>query len=275
MFTTIRDRSIEYRLLRGDAVTQPPLVFLHEGLGCVELWRDFPDAVAQVLATHALIYSRFGYGRSDGLAAPRTPAFMHEEALDVLPALLDRFAIERPLLIGHSDGASIALIHAAASGRAVAGLVLLAPHVMVEDVCIASIAKLRESYAQSGLRERLARYHSHVDDAFLGWADTWLMPQFRQWSIEDMVGRIAVPMLLIQGEQDEYGTPAQLDRIAARATGPVTRLLLPDCGHAPHRDREADVLQAVIAFAKALDGGGGEGARDAIGAPVQGVVNRG
>lgn len=249
---TIHGRNIEYRMVLGDLMTQPPLVFLHEGLGCVSLWRDFPDKVARRLGARALVYSRFGYGQSNGLVAERTPRFMHEEALDVLPELLDSLGVEAPLLVGHSDGASIALIHAAAAGRPVAGLVLMAPHVFVEDVCLRSIAQVRETYMTGELRTRLAKYHQHVDDAFLGWADTWLLPEFRDWSIEALVGQVAVPMLAMQGEDDEYGTLAQLDRIDARAKNPVRRLVLPQCGHSPHRDQEAVVIDAIVEFARSL-----------------------
>jgi pimeloyl-ACP methyl ester carboxylesterase len=177
---------------------------------------------------------------------------MHEEALDVLPALLDRFGIECPLLVGHSDGASIALIHAAASGRPVAGLVLMAPHVFVEPNTVESIARIRETYRVTDLGARLAKYHARVDDAFLGWADTWLRPEFLAWSIEALVAGVSGPMLLIQGRDDEYGTLEQLDRIAARAQGPVARLVLERCGHSPHRDQEAAVLDATVGFARGL-----------------------
>lgn len=248
-FTTIRGRNLEYRVVLGDAVTQPTLVFLHEGLGCQSLWRDFPDKLARRLGARAIVYSRFGYGQSDGLSEPRTPRFMHDEALEVLPELLDRLGIAAPLLVGHSDGASIALIHAAASGRPVAGLVLMAPHVFVENICLESIARVRATYATGGLRARLAKYHAHVDDAFLGWADTWLLPEFRSWSIEEFMGSIKTPMLLVQGLDDEYGTLAQLDRIEARSRGPVRRLVLPRCGHSPHRDQEDTVIDAIVAFA--------------------------
>jgi pimeloyl-ACP methyl ester carboxylesterase len=248
-FVTIHDRRIEYRMIPGD-VRARPLVFLHEGLGSVTLWRDFPDKLAKRLGAPALVYSRFGYGQSDGLLARNAPNFMHKEALDVLPALLDALAIECPLLIGHSDGASIALIHAAASGRAVHALALMAPHVFVEPICVESIAKIRETYRTMGLRQRLAKYHAHVDDAFLGWADTWLLPEFRAWSIEDLVPRITAPMLLIQGVDDQYGTLAQLDRIETRANAPTTRLVLADCGHSPHRDQEAAVLDAIVQFTR-------------------------
>jgi pimeloyl-ACP methyl ester carboxylesterase len=254
-FADIAGRKLEYRMIPGDPA-RPPLVFLHEGLGSAGLWRDFPDKAARRLGARAVVYSRFGYGQSDALLGPRTARFMHEEALEHLPALLDALGLARPLLVGHSDGASIALIHAAASGRPVAGLALMAPHVFVEPVCIASIARIRETYRASGeLKARLARHHAHVDDAFLGWADTWLAPEFLAWSIEDIVAGIAVPMLLIQGRDDEYGTLAQLDRIEARARGPTTRLVLDGCGHAPQRDREPAVLEAIVAFAASLSDG--------------------
>jgi pimeloyl-ACP methyl ester carboxylesterase len=251
-FAVIDGRRIEYAAIPGDAGLRPTLVFLHEGLGSVALWRDFPRKVARRLNAPALVYSRFGYGESDGLKAKRTPRFMHEEALEVLPALLDALRIEGPVLVGHSDGASIALIHAAAAGRPVRGLVCLAPHVFVEPVCVDSIAKIRKSYVETDLRHRLTKYHAHVDDAFLGWADIWLRPEFRAWSVEDLMDRIDQPLLLIQGRDDEYGTLAQLDRIEALVKGPTSRLVLSDCGHSPHRDHEAAVLDATVAFVQGL-----------------------
>jgi pimeloyl-ACP methyl ester carboxylesterase len=247
-FAVIDGRRIEYAASPGDAGLRPTLVFLHEGLGSVALWRDFPRKVARRLNAPAFLYSRFGYGASDGLKAGRTPRFMHEEALQVLPALLDQLRIERPVLVGHSDGASIALIHAAAAARPVRGIVCLAPHVFVEPVCVDSIAKVRRSYFETDLRQRLAKYHARVDDAFLGWADVWLRPEFLAWSIEDLLPRIEQPLLLIQGREDEYGTLAQLDRIESRVKGPTSRLILSDCGHSPHRDQEAAALDAIVAF---------------------------
>jgi pimeloyl-ACP methyl ester carboxylesterase len=251
-FAAIDGRRIEYAAIPGDAGSAPTLVFLHEGLGSVALWRDFPRKVARRLNAPALVYSRFGYGSSDGLTARRTPRFMHDEALNVLPSLLDRLGIQRPVLVGHSDGASIALIHAAAAGRPVHGLVCLAPHAFVEPVTVQSIAKIRQSYDETDLRQRLAKYHEHVDDAFLGWADIWLEPEFQAWSIEDLLDRIDHPLLLIQGRDDEYGTLAQLDRIEARVQGPTSRLVLPDCGHSPHRDQEAATVAAIAAFVSGL-----------------------
>lgn len=253
--STVDGRRIEYRVILGTAGRGPTLVFLHEGLGSAALWRDFPDKVARRLRVPAVVYSRFGYGQSDGLLAKRTPRFMHEEALEVLPRFLDQLGIERPLLVGHSDGASIALIHAGASGRAVEGLVCLAPHVFVEPVCVESIARISEAYRTTELRTRLAKYHANVDDAFLGWADTWLLPEFLSWSIEDVLGGIAAPMLLIQGRDDEYGTLAQLDRIEARTKVATSRLVLDRCGHSPHRDQEAAVIDAIAGFAGKLRAG--------------------
>jgi pimeloyl-ACP methyl ester carboxylesterase len=248
----IDGRAIEYRVVPGPVSDRPPLVFLHEGLGCAALWRDFPDRVARDLGAPALVYSRFGYGHSAGLTGPRTRRYLHDEALHVLPMLLDRLEIERPLLIGHSDGASIALIHAAASGRPVAGLVLMAPHVMVEPISVEGVARITETYHRTDLRERLSRYHAHVDDAFLGWSDIWLDPAFAEWSLEDEARQLTVPALLIQGEDDEYGTVAQIDRIAELAREPIERIVLAGCGHAPHRDQEATVIAAISAFAARL-----------------------
>lgn len=252
MFTDIGGRAIEYRMIPGPVSDRPPLVFLHEGLGCAALWRDFPDKVARDVGAPALVYSRFGYGHSAGLEGPRTPRFMHVEALDVLPALLDRLAIARPLLIGHSDGASIALIHAASGARPVAGLIAMAPHVMVEPICVEAIARITETYAQGHLRARLARYHARVDDAFRGWSDIWLDPAFLDWRLDDEARALNIPTLLIQGTDDEYGTLAQIERIEQLASVPVERLVLGNCGHSPHRDQEAAALDAIASFAVRL-----------------------
>lgn len=238
---------IEYRKIPGDA-TRPWLVFLHEGLGSVSLWRDFPDKVARQTGCRALVYSRRGYGQSDGLAAPRTARFMHEEAEVMLPKILAALSIERPLLVGHSDGASIALIHAAEAANHVAAVAAMAPHVMVETISVESIAKISETYETTDLRARLSRHHIHVDDAFHGWARTWLSPQFQTWSLGAEVSRITCPMLLIQGADDEYGTLAQLDAIEEVAKGAVQRLVLSPCGHSPHRDQEGAVIDALTAF---------------------------
>ena len=249
MHVAINGRAIETRFLPGDA-TASTLVFLHEGLGCVSLWRDFPDQVARRLKARALVYSRFGYGQSAPLEAPREPGFMHDEALTVLPALLAHYNIERPILIGHSDGASIALIYAAHHPERVAGVVLMAPHVFVEAISQLSIAHIMKTYETTDLRQRLARHHAHVDDAFLGWARIWLDPRFRTWSLGAEVQALTCPSLLIQGEDDAYGTLAQIDAIGETGSGPVERLVLKDCGHAPHRDQEPTVLDAIERFVR-------------------------
>lgn len=246
-YTVIDGIRLETRIIPG-AASKPWLVFLHEGLGSVSLWRDFPDKLARRLDMPALIYSRRGYGRSDGLDGPREPDFMHREALDVLPKLLDALSIERAFLIGHSDGASIALINAAHHPERLAGAVLMAPHVLVEAISHQAIARTAETYERTGLKDRLARHHTHVDDAFYGWSRIWLDPRFRTWSLGPECTRLSIPTLLIQGEDDEYGTLVQLDAIEVAAPIPPQRLVLAKCGHSPHRDREKDVLDAIAAF---------------------------
>lgn len=230
--------------LAGDA-DAPALVLLHEGLGSVGLWRDFPAALAQATGRRTVAFSRHGHGRSDPPAAARTPRFMHEEALDVLPRVLERLGLESPLLVGHSDGASIALIHAAA--HPVAGVVAMAPHVFVEELCLVEIRAVRDVYAQGELRERMARHHRDPDAAFHGWNDVWLHPDFPRWDIRGLLPAIACPLLLIQGERDQYGTMAQLDAIEQAVAGPVERVHL-DCRHAPHLECPSRTLQAVAGF---------------------------
>lgn len=250
-FADLDGRAIEYRLIPGAAGAAPPLVFLHEGLGCAALWRDFPDKLARRLGTRAAVYSRYGYGQSAGLLGPRTPRFMHEEALDVLPRLLADWQMEQPLLVGHSDGASIALIHAALAAKPVAGVVLMAPHVFVESITVESIARIAESYETSDLKQRLSRYHAHIDDAFHGWSRAWLSPQFQTWSLGAEASELDVPALLIQGADDDYGTIAQVDAIAQVSRGPTQRVVLSKCGHSPQRDQEDAVLDAISGFVDA------------------------
>ena len=248
--TTVAGGRIEYERIPG-ARGEPTIVLLHEGLGSISMWRDFPRQVAEVTGHEVLVYSRHGYGRSAPLTAPRSVRFMHDEALIVLPELLDTLEIRRPILLGHSDGGSIAIIHAGGSGREVAGLVLLAPHVMVEEISVASIAAARVAYAEGDLRARLARHHDDVDGAFRGWNDVWLQPDFRAWTIEEYLPRVTCPVLVIQGEDDEYGTMAQVDRIG-RAIPDAQILELAQCGHSPHRDRTAEVLEAIRGFVEKI-----------------------
>lgn len=226
---------------------RPTIVLLHEGLGSVAMWRDFPRRLAHAVHCNAVVYSRYGYGRSDPLAGPRAPAYLHEEALVALPELLDALEIAAPILIGHSDGASIALIHAGAAARSVGGVVALAPHVMVEEMSRLGIERTVAAYTQGDLRPRLARYHDDVDAAFFGWSRIWLASAFRDWSIEGCLAQIRCPVLAIQGADDEYGTMEHLRRIAAQV--PETTLVeLAHCGHSPHRDRPDAVITAVMDF---------------------------
>jgi pimeloyl-ACP methyl ester carboxylesterase len=238
-------RRLEYVEIPGES---PALVFLHEGLGSVALWRDFPARVAEATGRRAVVYSRLGHGDSDPAPLPRTPRFMHDEALRTLPALLDRLHIDDPVLIGHSDGASIALIHAGCAGRPPTGLVAIAPHVFVEDVSVASIAEARRAFEQTDLRERMARYHRDPDATFRGWSDIWLEPAFRDWNIEDVLPGIACPVLVIQGARDQYGTLAQLDAIERGVPGPVRRVVLADARHAPHLEAPDGTIAAVVEF---------------------------
>jgi pimeloyl-ACP methyl ester carboxylesterase len=230
--------------------TVPVLVFLHEGLGSVSMWRDFPAQLCTTLGCRGLVYSRPGYGRSTPRAAGERWGndFMHRQAHEVLPALLDALELHAPVdLFGHSDGGSIALLFAAHQPQRVRRVVVLAPHIMVEEVGLASIRQAREQYFQGGLRERLARHHADVDSAFLGWNDVWLSPGFVRWQITSDLKYIASPVLAVQGLDDVYGTMAQIDNIAAAVPG--TQLLkLPDCGHSPHRDQPRALIEAAQRF---------------------------
>ena len=206
-----------------------------------------PGALAERTGRRVLAYSRFGHGESDPPATPRTVRFMHEEAR-LMPHVLEAAGIRSAILLGHSDGASIALICAAECPSLVQALILEAPHVFVEDVSLVSIARMKRHYADTNLRDRLERYHRDVDVAFRGWNDVWLDPAFRSWNIEDYLPRIECPALLVQGDLDEYGTLRQIDAIERGIAGPVERLILENCGHSPHRDRRETVLAAVADF---------------------------
>jgi len=231
----------------------PTLVFLHEGLGSISMWRDFPHRLVERTGCGALIYSRAGYGKSDPAPLPRPVRFMHDEA-EILPEVLAQAKIRGPILVGHSDGASIALIHAGsrpASG--LKGLILEAPHVFTEPHGLASIAKIGEVYKSSDLRDRLARHHGkNVDVAFSGWNDVWLNPDFRSWNIEEYLPKITVPILILQGEDDEYGTWKQVEAIERQAGGSVKAIALANCGHSPHREQPERTLQAMAEFVRRL-----------------------
>jgi pimeloyl-ACP methyl ester carboxylesterase len=243
---------LEYRLIAAGKRGLPTLVFLHEGLGSLAMWRDFPAQVAALSGCRTLVYSRYSYGRSDPLERPHGVDYMHREARVVLPDLLAALEIEEPLLVGHSDGASIALIYAGTpetNGRNPAvGVVAMAPHVFVEDVTVESIAEARTAWETTDLPKRLGRYHADADGAFRGWNDIWLHPDFRAWTIEEVLANVTCPVLAIQGLDDQYGTMAQLDAIERGVAGTVERLELTECKHSPHRDRADSTRNAILNF---------------------------
>lgn len=244
---------IEYQWVAPERSAAPLMVFLHEGLGSVSMWQAFPTRLSDALGWRGLVYSRPGYGRSTPRKIDERWAsdFMHQQALEVLPTLLSALGIDTcqqpPWLFGHSDGGSIALIHAAHFPKRVAGAIVLAPHILVEGVSLRSIEKARIAFQQGDLRERLARHHNDTDSAFLGWNNAWLSPDFAGWNLSSELTRISCPLLAIQGVDDEYGTLEQIRGIACAA--PQTQLLqLPQCGHAPHRDQPLAVMAAVQRF---------------------------
>jgi len=256
-FAEVAGRRLEYRIHPAHQVERPTLVFLHEGLGSVAMWRDFPARVAQATGCRTLVYSRQGYGLSDPAEGPRRPDYMHREALVFLPGLLDQLGIANPVLVGHSDGASIALIHAGASGRACAGVVVMAPHCFVEDVTLAGIRAAQQVWESTDLPARLAKHHrdaATAADAWRSWQNIWLAAEFRDWNIEDVLPGIRCPILAIQGVDDEYGSLDQIDAIARGAVNSpdVDLLKLADCRHSPHKDQAAAVTEAVLRFVDSL-----------------------
>jgi len=257
-FIEVAGGEIEFELSRSSGADggRAPLVFLHEGLGSIDLWRGVPDAVAALVDDRpVLVYARHGHGASAPAGSPRPATYMHREADVVLPALLDQLGLRRPVLVGHSDGASIALLHAG-GGHAVTGLVCLAPHVFVEAESIAGIEAARDAFeASPDMAAKMGRYHADPVATFRGWNDVWLSEEFRAWDITDRLAAIDAPILLVQGTDDQYGTFAQLDAIESGVRGPVTQLRLDGAGHAPHLDARDDVVTAIARFVDALDGG--------------------
>ncbi len=242
---------LEVRTIGNVSSGGPILVLLHEGLGCVALWRDFPDRLAQATGLPALLYSRQGYGCSEVFEAPLEPAFMHHEARAVLPTLLAHFRITRPVLVGHSDGASIALIHAGEFPGSPEAVVALAPHLFVEQITIDSISALASRFAQSDLPVRLGKYHRDPLRTFAGWSGIWLDAAFRSWNIEEQVAAIKCPVLAIQGLDDEYGTMRQVERLSELAAQ-AQHLAVANCGHSPFIDQPDQVLEAIVRFVQAL-----------------------
>ena len=254
-----RTVDIEYQWLAPERTAAPLIVFLHEGLGSLSMWKDFPQRLCDAAGCRGLVYSRPGYGQSTPRAADEhwAPDFMHQQAHEVLPALLQALGIDPRRqalwLLGHSDGGSIALLYAARFADQLAGAIVIAPHTMVEDLSIRSIEKAREAYLHTDLRERLARHHDNPDSAFWGWNGAWLHPAFRSWSIEAELPAIRCPLLAVQGLDDEYGSLEQIRGIARRV--PQTVLLeLPDCGHSPHRDLTGTLIRHVAGFIRPHSG---------------------
>ena len=253
LYLTAAGHRLEYAWLGPDPDEAPTLVFLHEGLGSLATWKDFPNEVAAATGCGAFLYSRWGYGKSEPRIGPCTDHYVHEEALTTLPEVLSQMGIQRPILIGHSDGASLALIYAGANSNDVRGLVLEAPHVFVEDITLAGIKRAGQLYKSTDLPQRLARYHGDQADAvFQNWYNTWLGPDFRPWNIEASLPTIRCPLLIIQGEDDEYGTIKQVDAIRTQVSGSVEVQMLPDCGHAPHRDQREVTINAISRFVRDL-----------------------
>lgn len=246
-------RRIEVRAIAGDP-GRPSLVFLHEGLGSVAMWRGFPARVAEVTGCPALVYSRYGYGGSDVLAEPFAVDYMHREAREALPELLAKLGVERPILVGHSDGASIALIYAGTYPDGLRGLVALAPHVFVEDVSVRSIREAKVAFETTDMPQKLARYHADARRTFYGWNDIWLAPDFRRWNIEEYLPPIRCPVLAVQGVDDEYGTMAQIEAVAAQVAGPCELVKIEACGHRLHRDQHDLTLAAIARFVARIGG---------------------
>jgi len=248
---TVGGTRLETLTFPSRTAEQPTIVMLHEGLGSVALWKDFPQSIAARTGCGVFVYSRLGHGDSDQLKGKRPVEYMHHEGEVVLPALLKEVGIERPILLGHSDGGSIALIYAGKYPDSPRGLILEAPHVFVEDLSVESIAKTRGLYQTTDLPSKLGRYHRHVDTTFWGWNDIWLDPRFRSWNIESYLDQIKCPVLVIQGRDDEYGTDRQLEAIQRRIPS-AQLVLLPDCGHSAHRDQREATIDRMARFIAVL-----------------------
>lgn len=245
LFLTIDHMSLEARCWGPPPDQAPCIVLLHEGLGCVDLWRDFPEQLAQKTGHGVFAYSRLGYGASDPVTLPRPLDYMQREAMDVLPKVLDAIGLQTGVLLGHSDGASIAAYYAGSiADRRLRGLCLIAPHFFTEPVGLAAIAAAKSAYESGDLRQRLAKYHQDVDGAFRGWCDAWLDPAFKDWDIQEALPYIRVPVLALQGDADPYGSPAQLLALQEQLYAPLSLTFLQGCGHAPH----SESLEATVAL---------------------------
>jgi pimeloyl-ACP methyl ester carboxylesterase len=259
-FLKIGASELEYRYIGPSPSDAPTLVMLHEGLGSAGLWSDFPDKLSIATGTGVFAYSRAGYGASTPVKLPRPLSYMHAEALEVLPRLLDAIGLRRGLLIGHSDGASIAAIYAGGvQDHRVRGLGLIAPHFVVEDVSVTSIEGIKRDYEAGKLKEKLARWHKDVDNAFYGWNGAWLDPKFREWDITEYLSYIRVPVQIVQGAQDQYGTLRQIEVAEAECYCPVDVAIIEDAAHSPHREAAAATLETIAEFVNHILRGHGEG----------------
>jgi pimeloyl-ACP methyl ester carboxylesterase len=252
-YLDLGDQRLEYRMVGPSAQEAPMLVFLHEGLGCVDIWGNFPDELAAATGTGAFVYSRAGYGKSSPSRLPRPVSFMHDEAQQVLPRILTAIGFRRGLLVGHSDGASIAAIYAGSvQDHRVRGLALMAPHFFTEEMGLAEIARARHAFEEGVLRAKLAKLHADPDNAFWNWCGPWLDPEFRKWELTDALAHIRVPMLIVQGEHDQYGTMRQIEVAKEECYCPVEVVLLPNTRHAPHREAPQASLRALAEFTNRL-----------------------
>ena len=251
-FLTIGASDLEHRMIGPSPEQAPTIVMLHEGLGCAGLWGDFPEKLQAATGAGVFVYSRAGYGASTPAKLPRPLDYMHTEALDVLPKLLDAIGFRRGLLLGHSDGASIAAIYAGSrQDHRVEGIALIAPHFIVEDISVASIAEIKTAYETTNLKEKLSRWHKDVDNAFYGWNGAWLDPKFRDWDISEYLAYIRVPVMVLQGVDDQYGTLRQVEIAQEECYCPVDLKVISGAGHSPHREAPGATLDAIEQFAKA------------------------
>jgi pimeloyl-ACP methyl ester carboxylesterase len=252
-FLTIGAQNLEYRMIGPPPEHAPTIIMLHEGLGSAALWGDFPEKLQAATSAGVFVYSRAGYGASTPVKLPRPLDYMHIEALEVLPKLLERIGFRRGLLVGHSDGASIAAIYAGSvQDHRIQSLALIAPHFIVEDISVTSIAAIKTAYETTDLRSKLARWHNDVDNAFYGWNGAWLDPKFRNWDISEYLAYIRVPVAILQGVNDEYGTIRQVEIAREECYCPVDVMEIANAGHSPHREAPETTLAAISEFANAV-----------------------
>ncbi|OWU82741.1 alpha/beta fold hydrolase [Phaeobacter sp. 22II1-1F12B] len=251
---TVDGKQLEYFALGPSPDKAPTIVLLHEGLGCAALWRDFPAKLAEATGMGVFVYSRLGYGQSDAAELPKPLDFMTNEAVDVLPQVLGQMGFERGILMGHSDGATIAAIYAGSvADLRVRGLVLMAPHFFTEPAGLESIRETKKTFETTDMAQKMAKYHKNPEIAFKGWNDVWLDPKFESWNVAEVIDYLRIPTLAIQGRDDQYGTLAQIEEIENRAYSPVDTVILEDCQHAPHLEQTEAVLAAVSEFATRLE----------------------